>query len=81
MNNALAVFVIGPVDLIDFPHVRLERVLSQHFPVVVDDTLQSVLGGAQQLRPRDHTLVRIIIPNIPRRAYPGIPEGVRILPS
>jgi len=51
VNDALAVFVICSIDLIDFLDVRLARVLRQHFPVVVDYTLQGVLGGAQQLRP------------------------------
>jgi len=50
VNDAFAVLVIGPVDLIDFLHVRLARVPRQHFPVVVDYTLQGVFGGAQQLR-------------------------------
>jgi len=57
VNDALAVFVIGSVDLIDFPHVRLARVPRQHFPVVVDYALQGVLGRAQQLRPQDDKLV------------------------
>jgi len=59
LNNALAVLVIGSVDLIDFLHIRLARVLRQHFPVVVDYTLQGVFGGAQQLR--DDKLIRKII--------------------
>lgn len=46
MNDALAVLVIGSVDLIDFLHVCLARVLRQHFPVVIDYTLQGVFGGA-----------------------------------
>lgn len=50
VNDALAVLVIGSVDLINFPYVRLARVPGQHFPVVVDYTLQGVFGGAQQLR-------------------------------
>lgn len=50
VNDALAVLVIGSVNLIDFPHVRLARVPRQHFPVVVDYTLQGVFGGAKQLQ-------------------------------
>jgi hypothetical protein len=48
--DALAVFVIGAVDLIDFIHVRLARVPRQHFPVVLDYALQRVLRSAQQLQ-------------------------------
>lgn len=47
VNDALTVLVIGPVDLVDFFHVHFARVPRQHFPVVVDYTLQCVFGGAQ----------------------------------
>lgn len=49
VNDTFAVFVICCVDLIDFLHVHLARVSRQQFPIVVDNTLERVLRGAQQL--------------------------------
>lgn len=49
VDDAFAVPVIGPVNLVDFPQVHLARVPRQHFPIVVDYTLERVFGSAQQL--------------------------------